>query len=449
MTYSNYKKYLEFESEHQKCYENLLNQYCSLSNSEDNHWAYNMVREVKLEKGIKIHLSAHVLNAVVIAKMFFNFIETYNLKINFKILANLKELALQNSSIYGYSQVGKFITIYPNNDEELIFLLNKLENLYRGIKGVDIPSDFRYQLSEVVFYRYGEFIKKDDFIDKRDRKFPTDVEIPIEDYFRERFDVIPTKYIILEIINRNAKGGVYKVLNTESNRISVLKEAKNLSLLDFTNKDGVSRLMSERSILRDIEKENFSPKVFGDFYVKNSYFIEEEYIEGVPLINYKELQTNYSWFLNLIDNLELLNKKYNYTYRDLSFNNIIVSKEKKVYVIDFEHALSKTEFENEERVSLFGTPGFYETNLDLSEKQAEDILGIVYLLFWSQNLKEYRHFLNLDYIAAMEYIMTFEKDRYNKISSKERFYPIYKKAFNHEYRDFSELKSEFIQILEG
>ena len=298
MTYSNYKKYLEFESEHQKCYENLLNQYCSLSNSEDNHWAYNMVREVKLEKGIKIHLSAHVLN-------------------------------------------------------------------------------------------------------------------------------------------------------TESNRISVLKEAKNLSLLDFTNKDGVSRLMSERSILRDIEKENFSPKVFGDFYVKNSYFIEEEYIEGVPLINYKELQTNYSWFLNLIDNLELLNKKYNYTYRDLSFNNIIVSKEKKVYVIDFEHALSKTEFENEERVSLFGTPGFYETNLDLSEKQAEDILGIVYLLFWSQNLKEYRHFLNLDYIAAMKYIMTFEKDRYNKISSKERFYPIYKKAFNHEYRDFSELKSEFIQILEG
>lgn len=81
----------------------------------------------------------------------------------------MKELTLQNAGIYGYSQVGKFITIYPNSDDELNRLLVELEMLFKGVKGIPIPSDFKFQLSDVVYYRYGEFIKDPSYRDMRNK----------------------------------------------------------------------------------------------------------------------------------------------------------------------------------------------------------------------------------------------------------------------------------------
>ncbi|MEZ7140034.1 protein kinase, partial [Streptococcus pneumoniae] len=148
------------------------------------------------------------------------------------------------------------------------------------------------------------------------------MNVPIRDYYIPRYNTIPDQYIILEVISKNAKGGVYKVFNTQKRVYSLLKEASDLSLVDFTNRDSVNRLINEREILVELEKEEFTPKVFNDFYIKNSYFVEFEFIIADKLSEYNMVSGSYDWFLTLIDYMEIINSKYNLSYRDLSFNNI-------------------------------------------------------------------------------------------------------------------------------
>ncbi|HGQ8190202.1 TPA: protein kinase, partial [Streptococcus pneumoniae] len=148
------------------------------------------------------------------------------------------------------------ITIYPKDNKEFQRLLHKLEILYKGVKGVNIPSDFRFQLSEVVYYRYGEFVKDSTFKDKRDKKIPSNVNVPIRDYYIPRYNTIP--------------------------------------------------VINEREILVELEKEEFTPKVFNDFYIKNSYFVEFEFIIADKLSEYNMVSGSYDWFLTLIDYMEII-----------------------------------------------------------------------------------------------------------------------------------------------
>ncbi|MBZ4302618.1 protein kinase, partial [Streptococcus pneumoniae] len=81
--------------------------------------------------------------------------------------------------------------------------------------------------------------------------------------------------------------------------------------VDFTNRDSVNRLINEREILVELEKEEFTPKVFNDFYIKNSYFVEFEFIIADKLSEYNMVSGSYDWFLTLIDYMEIINSKYN------------------------------------------------------------------------------------------------------------------------------------------
>ncbi len=402
MNYEKYLNYLDYETEIEDAYHNLLLEYKISDNFSDEHWLYNLPSNITQSKGFKIHLSASILNANLVAKKFFDFIFSREKKINFKILVSIKELSLQNTGLNGYSQVGKFITIYPKDNKEFQRLLHKLEILYKGVKGVNIPSDFRFQLSEVVYYRYGEFVKDSTFKDKRDKKIPSNVNVPIRDYYIPRYNTIPDQYIILEVISKNAKGGVYKVFNTQKRVYSLLKEASDLSLVDFTNRDSVNRLINEREILVELEKEEFTPKVFNDFYIKNSYFVEFEFIIADKLSEYNMVSGSY---------------------------------ERK-----------ETQIE-EKKLPLFGTPGFYETNLNLLNNQPEDIMGLVLLLYWSQNLDDFNVFSKMSFLEAMEYAMNFNSRRLDTLDKSDWLYDIYKKAFNYKYDTFSELKKDFIEVL--
>lgn len=447
MNYEKYLKYLDYENEVEETYRNLLSEYEFSDKYSDEHWIYNVSTEIPQSKGFKIHLSASILNANLIAKKFFDFLAFEQRSINFKILVSIKELSLQNTGINGYSQIGKFITIYPNNDEEFQDLLYKLEQLYKGIKGINIPSDFKFQLSEVVYYRYGEFVRDSNFKDKRDKKIPSNVSVPIRDYYLPRYNKIPEQYIILEVISKNAKGGVYKVFNTHKYVCSLLKEASSLSLVDFTNRDSVNRLVDERGILLELESEGFTPKVFNDFYINDSYFVEFEFLEANKLNESKLFNKSHDWFLTLIDYMDTINSKYNISYRDLSFNNVLVDHRNNIYIIDFEHALRKENQIEENMLSLFGTPGFYETNLNLLNNQPEDVMGLVLLLYWSQNLDDFNKLSELSFLEAMEYTMNFNLSRMDILDESDRFYSIYKKAFSYKYENFSELKKDFIEML--
>ena len=205
--------------------------------------------------------------------------------------------------------------------------------------------------------------------------------------------------------------------------------------------------MSEKKILTQISKENFSPKILGEFYVEDSYFLELEHIQSNPVSQVINSISVKTWFNKLIDHIETLNVKYNISYRDFSFNNILLTSKNEVYIIDFEFALDKQIFSKNESISLYGTPGFYETNLSIQSTQPEDIFGLVSLLYWSENFLYYQEFQKSDYETALKKSVKLNLDKLEPKDNNSPFFPIYSKAFNHNYTSFSDLKNDLSNIL--
>ena len=61
---------------------------------------------------------------------------------------------------YGFSQVGKFLTVYPSDAEQAVKLAKILHNVTRRLSGPVVPYDLKYADGSLVHYRYGAFDSK-------------------------------------------------------------------------------------------------------------------------------------------------------------------------------------------------------------------------------------------------------------------------------------------------
>src|SRR5947209_223011 len=78
-------------------------------------------------------------------------------RVVFKVAASLQVLDNLNHAVYGLPQIGKFITIYPSDDQQAVRLARALDQATRkpGFRGPAIPSDRPLNRGSLVFYRYG------------------------------------------------------------------------------------------------------------------------------------------------------------------------------------------------------------------------------------------------------------------------------------------------------
>jgi serine/threonine protein kinase len=76
---------------------------------------------------------------------------------SFKVAACLGDLARLNQGEGGESQVGKFITVYPNEEAQAVRMAVRLDEVTRGLHGPAISSDRPLRPGSRVFYRYGAF----------------------------------------------------------------------------------------------------------------------------------------------------------------------------------------------------------------------------------------------------------------------------------------------------
>ncbi|HZD36766.1 MAG TPA: hypothetical protein VE130_16295 [Nitrososphaeraceae archaeon] len=76
-------------------------------------------------------------------------------QIPFKLAQDEIVLALLNEGRLGATQVGKFITIYPENDKESFKIARKLIRLTKGFHGPIIVTDIR--LGDITYTRFGSF----------------------------------------------------------------------------------------------------------------------------------------------------------------------------------------------------------------------------------------------------------------------------------------------------
>ncbi|MBK7705067.1 MAG: hypothetical protein IPJ30_04625 [Acidobacteria bacterium] len=108
------------------------------------------------EQGWKLHVSATVLEACSVFKSVAGFLSGAN--VQFKVPKSLKELELINTGLgFGYSQVGKFITIYPRTDSEAIEIAAAVHDLTIGFIPISVPFDRQFCPGSNVHLRYGAF----------------------------------------------------------------------------------------------------------------------------------------------------------------------------------------------------------------------------------------------------------------------------------------------------
>lgn len=120
------------------------------------YWRFPMFRGFDYEalpvQGFKIHLSATILNCLEIFQVVIPFL--LEKEIYFKVAGSFPFLKGLNTNLFGYRQVGKFVTIYPLNVNETIQLVEELQNITKIYHGPRIPSDVRVDARSIVHYSW-------------------------------------------------------------------------------------------------------------------------------------------------------------------------------------------------------------------------------------------------------------------------------------------------------
>lgn len=260
------------------------------------------------EQGWKLHVAATVLSASRVLSKVGPLLA--GVGVLFKAPNSLKELSNLNSGIhYGFSQVGKFITVYPRSTEEAVYLARELHRLTHRLPAPKVPFDLQFRPGSCVHYRYGAFnslvVERPDgsqslaIRDQEGRLIP-DLRAPgaavpswIEDPFPKtswrpaRADSLKsplrTTFLSYEALSQRGRGGVYKALDlsTLPPRQCVLKEGRRHGETAWDGRDGHCRVRHEAQVLSALSLRGIcTPAVYATFEVAKHFYLVTEFIEG-------------------------------------------------------------------------------------------------------------------------------------------------------------------------
>lgn len=327
------------------------------------------------KQGWKIHISLTIDNALQVLEQVGTILNKK--QISFKVMKSLEILQLSSQKYFPRGSSGKFITIYPKDEEQFIKLIEYLYQMIDGY-GPYILSDRRYKDSKCIFYRYGG-IKPDYFLDfegniqyflvdkdgkkivdeRRPQFFlPKGVEDPFEKYFLEfnqyQPHILTKKYNIKTVEYMSNSGGIYIAVDNLNSQY-LLKEARPFTVQLHENIDAISLLNNATLVQSKIQTLNISPKVFETFSEWEHHYSVEEYIKGTTLEKFvasnnpilKKLDTPnkdhfYIYFINVIElftellqKIDLLHSK-GWIHGDLSLDNVLIDENCQIILIDFE-----------------------------------------------------------------------------------------------------------------
>jgi len=332
-------------------------------------WRFSRpLRDSDPRQGWKIHVSGTVLSACDV----FETVAPYLRKIGvaFKAPSTLEDLIRINTGLFkGYSQVGKFITIYPRNDDEFRKVIFAL---YRRIPGKPaapaVPFEFRYKNSN-IYFRYGAFIHSSDrpgmleapaghFVpDRRDVPCPEWVIPPIEcdGAVPSLSSPLSTRYQVFRALSQRGKGGVYEAIDTQSLfvRHVILKEGRRGGETDWSGLDGAGKIIREAEALKSLRMASvLVPEPLDGFEIDRHQYLVLEKLDGKTLHEFlsgRKRRLRMSVALNICKQLAAVVDrihKAGWIWRDCKPANFIISNDKTIRPIDFEGACRDGEFVN-------------------------------------------------------------------------------------------------------
>lgn len=292
----------------------LVERWLPLSHPEE-IWRSNRVRQATdPEQGWKLHLSATILSASELFSAVSPVLAASGAM--FKATATLLELKKLNCGLfYGYTQIGKCITVYPDSAETARQLADELDRLTDGLPGPSVPSDAPLRPGSRVFYRYGSFSSSLEIVDDDGSRIPA-IRTPsgklVPDSREPGFAVpawmrgdnpfaadapedikppaaptpLQTRIRAYEAIARRGKGGVYRALDIGATpaRLAILKEGRRNGETEPDGRDGYWRVRHEAAVLAALQHSRIAvPAVYTTFTIDDRFYLACEAIDGEDL----------------------------------------------------------------------------------------------------------------------------------------------------------------------
>lgn len=320
-------------------------------------------------QGWKIHVSAQAVNACDVFESVGGWLEES--QICYKTVRSLDVLCSLNAGIrYGYSQIGKFMTIYPASTDACKSILADIATRLKGFEGPRIPYDHQLAGCNCVFFRYGAFGAIDlklrnkrsdpkDFVrgpngrplkdqGRRTRWVPSWETLPAQTGTIPNVSFATHDILPFLTLARTGKGAVFKAMDLEKPLFPmtrILKQGLRGGAMDWSRTDGAGRLVNETKVVNFLSAENVSiPKFIRGFETNAAVYRVFEYIDGKTLDKWltrsrpgSELRLSIA--IAAAKNLAVLHHS-GLAWRDLKYTNILIQRRtRNVYFIDFEGAV--------------------------------------------------------------------------------------------------------------
>lgn len=389
-------------------FDEIPNTYAVITDP-DSVWKYYHLKDGLLpDQGWKIHVTSLLEDAPEMLDKVARF--CIDKRIEFKHLKDRESFIKVNSKNANRASSGKFLTVYPPNNEIFIELLEDISSITSEFeKGPYILSDKRWKDSN-VFYRYGGFkiinnehgehcIRDDEGNLIRDERTPfyqvPDFVKDFDDYLNRinKPEQIENEskldqYNIEAALSYSNAGGVYLATRKKDNLRVIIKEARPKAGLDGMGKDALQRQKMELGALKKLKDVSGVVNLIDYFQEWEHHFLVEEFIEGQDLR--KWLAENFPFYkdspeltqypekskkilLQLFNLVEEMHKE-GIAMGDLQPANVIITKDLTVRMIDFE---TSTDIYSEEKPLMF-TMGFVSEEMKVSG--ARDWYGLKKLI---------------------------------------------------------------------
>jgi hypothetical protein len=340
--------------------------------SDTSIWRYSRpANGTDIEQGWKLHVSATVLSA----NKTFAAVASYLKRraVLFKAPNSLQELQKLNSGLYyGYSQVGKFLTVYPRSPGEAVALARRLDRLTHGVPAPSVPFDSKFRPASNVYYRYGSFKTLEiENVDGTmtpavrdhagnlmpDCRYSHDVKPEwVTNPFANRVaedkkptseSLMETPFRVLRSFSQRGKGGVYQAVDFSVNppRLCVIKQGRRRGEITWDGRDGAWMVKRETRVLASLRAAGVEvPAVYSSFKRKHHHYLVTEFIDGETLQSFlmrRERRLPIGQALKITGQVSALLARIHgvgWVWRDCKPANLIITARGELRPVDFEGA---------------------------------------------------------------------------------------------------------------